>query len=282
MTLTQVYLQGKRLLTEVEVDSPAFDAMCIFKFCFGIDRQGLILHGNDIADERKSARFFELIHQRATSRPLQYILGAWEFMGVEFKVGEGILIPRGDTEALVSKVLSLIEDIKNPKILDLCTGPGPIAITLAKRRVDASVFAVELSEVALRYLQANINLNAAENVTPLRFDVLLDADKFNFNGFDIIVSNPPYIATSELKSLQKEVLSEPQMALNGGSDGLVFYHAIAKNWVKLLLRGGYLCVEVGIGQALAVADIFKAAGLDSIEVVRDLNGIDRVVTAKKL
>lgn len=282
MTLMQVYLQGKRLLTKAEVDSPAFDAMCIFKFCFGIDRQGLILHGNDVADGKKSARFFELIHQRATRRPLQYILGSWEFMGVEFKVGEGVLIPRDDTEVLVSEVLTLIEDVKNPKILDLCAGPGTIAITLANHRVDASVFAVELSEVALRYLQANINLNAAENVTPLRFDVLLDADKFNFNGFDIIVSNPPYIATSELKSLQKEVLSEPQMALNGGSDGLVFYHAIAKNWVKLLLRGGYLCVEVGIGQALAVADIFKAAGLDSIEVVRDLNGIDRVVTAKKL
>ncbi len=282
MTLMQVYLQGKRLLTKAEVDSPAFDAMCIFKFCFGIDRQGLILHGNDVADGKKSARFFELIHQRATRQPLQYILGSWEFMGVEFKVGEGVLIPRDDTEVLVSEVLTLIEDVKNPKILDLCAGPGTIAITLANHRVDASVFAVELSEVALRYLQANINLNAAENVTPLRFDVLLDADKFNFNGFDIIVSNPPYIATSELKSLQKEVLSEPQMALNGGSDGLVFYHAIAKNWVKLLLRGGYLCVEVGIGQALAVADIFKAAGLDSIEVVRDLNGIDRVVTAKKL
>ncbi len=282
MTLTQVYLQGKRLLTEAEVDSSAFDAMCIFKFCFGIDRQGLILHGNDAADERKSARFFELIHQRATSRPLQYILGAWEFMGVEFKVGEGVLIPRDDTEALVSKVLSLIEDVKKPKILDLCAGPGTIAITLAKFRVDASVFAVELSEVALRYLQANINLNAVENVTPLRFDVLLDADKFNFNEFDIIVSNPPYIATSELKSLQKEVLSEPQMALDGGSDGLMFYRAIAENWVKFLCRGGYLCVEVGLGQALAVADMFKAVGLDSIEVIRDLNGIDRVVTTKKL
>lgn len=281
MTLTQVYLQGKRLLTEDEVDSPAFDAMCIFKFCFGIDRQGLILHGNDVADEKKSARFFEFIHQRAKRRPLQYILGSWEFMGIEFKVGEGVLIPRGDTEILVSEVLALTKDIKKPKILDLCAGPGTIAITLANHRVDASVFAVELSEVAIRYLHENINLNAAKNVTPLRFDVLFDADKFNFNGFDIIVSNPPYIATSELKNLQKEVLNEPQMALNGGSDGLVFYRAIAENWVKFLRQGGYLCVEVGIGQALAVADIFKAAGLDSIEVVRDLNGIDRVVIAKK-
>lgn len=281
MTLTQVYLQGNRLLTRAKVDSPAFDAMCIFKFCLGFDRQGLILHGNDIADEKKSARFFELIYQRAKGRPLQYILGSWEFMGIEFKVGEGVLIPRGDTEVLVSEVLALTKDIKKPKILDLCAGPGTIAITLAKFRVDASVFAVELSEVALRYLQKNINLNAVENITPLRFDVLFDADKFNFNEFDIIVSNPPYIATSELKSLKKEVLNEPQMALDGGSDGLMFYRAIAENWVKFLRRGGYLCVEVGIGQALAVADIFKAAGLDNIEVIRDLSGIDRVVIAKK-
>ncbi len=281
MTLTQVYLQGNRLLTRAEVDSPAFDAMCIFKFCLGFDRQGLILHGNDIADEKKSARFFELIYQRAKGRPLQYILGSWEFMGIEFKVGEGVLIPRGDTEVLVSKVLALIEDVKKSKILDLCAGPGTIAITLAKFRVYASVFAVELSEVALRYLQENINLNAVENITPLRFDVLFDADKFNFNEFDIIVSNPPYIATSELKSLQKEVLNEPQMALDGGSDGLMFYRAIAESWTKFLHQGGYLCVEVGIGQALAVADIFKAAGLDNIEVIRDLSGIDRVVIAKK-
>lgn len=282
MTLTQVYLQGKRLLTEAEVDFPAFDAMCIFKFCLGLDRQGLILRGNDAADERKSARFFELIHQRATRRPLQYILGAWEFMGIEFKVGEGVLIPRNDTEVLVSEIFTLTKNIKKPKILDLCAGPGTIAITLAKRRVDASVFAVELSEVALKYLQKNINLNGVENVTPLCFDVLFDADKFNFNGFDIIVSNPPYIATSELKNLQKEVLSEPRMALDGGSDGLMFYRAIAENWAKFLCRGGYLCVEVGIGQALAVADMFKASGLDNIEVIRDLSGIDRVVIAKKL
>lgn len=282
MTLTQVYLQGKRLLIESGIDSPSFDAMCIFKFCFGIDRQDLILHGNDIAEEKISAKFFELIDQRAKRRPLQYIIGSWEFMDVEFKVGEGVLIPRDDTEVLVAEVLALIGAIKKPKILDLCAGPGTIAISLAKRRMDASVFALELSEVALKYLQENIILNAVKNVTPLRFDVLLDADKFNFDGFDIIVSNPPYIATSELQSLQREVLNEPLMALDGGSDGLIFYRAIAENWVKVLIPGGYLCVEVGVGQACAVVDIFKAAGLDSIEVIRDLNGFERVVVAKKL
>lgn len=282
MTLTQVYLQGKQLLTAAEVDSPAFDAMCIFKFCFGMDRQGLILHGNDIAEGKKSANFFGLIDQRAKRRPLQYIIGAWKFMGIEFNLGEGVLIPRDDTEILVLKVLTLIKSITKPKILDLCAGPGTIAITLAKRRVDASVFALELSEVALKYLQKNINLNVVKNVTPLRFDVLLDADKFNFDGVDIIVSNPPYITTSELKSLQKEVLNEPRIALDGGPDGLVFYRAIAESWAKFLTPGGYLCVEVGLGQAFAVADIFKAASLDCIEVISDLNGIDRVVVAKKL
>lgn len=282
MTLTQVYLQGKRLLTESGIDSPAFDAMCIFKFCFGMGRQGLILHGSNIADGKKSAKFFEMIDQRSKRRPLQYIIGAWEFMGVEFKLGEGVLIPRDDTEVLVSEILALTKTIKKPKLLDLCAGPGTIAITFAKRRVDASVFALELSEVALKYLQQNINLNAVKNVTPLPFDVLFDADKFNFDGFDIIVSNPPYIATSELKRLQKEVLNEPLMALDGGSDGLMFYRAIAENWVKFLRPGGHLCVEVGFGQAFAVLDIFKSAGLDSIEIIRDLNGINRVVIAKKL
>ena len=281
MTLTQVYLQGKKLLNEAGVASPAFDAMCIFKLCFGFDRQELILHGNDIANEKKSTKFFKFIAQRAKGQPLQYILGSWAFMVFEFKIGEGVFIPRDDTEVLVAKVLALIKSIKKPKILDLCAGPGTIAITLSKYRLDASIFAVELSDVALKYLRGNMGLNGVENLTPLRFDVLLDADKFNFEGFDIIVSNPPYIATSDLKNLQKEVLNEPRMALDGGSDGLMFYRIIAENWVKFLSNGGYVAVEVGLGQALAVADIFKAASLRDIEVIRDLNNIERVVIAKK-
>lgn len=281
MTLNEVYLQGKKILSEAYCDAPAFDAMRIFEMCFGLSRQDVILTRNAFADEVKAAKFFELIRQRATGRPLQYMLGRWNFMGNEFKVREGVLVPRDDTEVVVKAALDCIKNINAPRVLDLCTGPGTIAITLAKQRPDATIVAVELSDVALHYLKENIALNEVKNVIPVQFDVLLGADSFEYDDFDIIVSNPPYIPTSDLKGLQLEVQNEPQMALDGGTDGLIFYQAIAQSWTKCLKKGVHLCVEVGQGQANDVKSIFEEAGLVDITIKRDLNSIDRVVQAKK-
>ncbi len=281
MTLNEVYLIGKKILSEAGCDAPAFDAMRIFEMCFGLSRQDVILTRNAFADETKAAKFFELIRQRASGRPLQYILGRWNFMGNEFKVGEGVLVPRDDTEVVVNAALDCIKDVNSPRILDLCAGPGTIAITLAKQRREATVVAAELSDVALCYLKENIALNGVKNVIPVQFDVLLDADPFEYDDFEIIVSNPPYIPTSDLKGLQLEVQNEPQMALDGGIDGLIFYRAIAQSWTKCLKKGGHLCVEVGQGQANDVKAIFEEAGLADIAIKRDLNNIERVVQAKK-
>ncbi len=281
MTLNEVYLQGKKILSEAGCDAPAFDAMRIFEMCFGLSRQDVILKRNTLADEAKAANFFEVIRQRATGRPLQYILGRWSFMGNEFKVGEGVLVPRDDTEVVVNAALECIKDVNAPRILDLCAGPGTIAITLAKQRPDATIVAVELSDIALCYLKENIALNGVKNVTPVQFDVLLGASSFEYDAFDIIVSNPPYIPTSDLKGLQIEVQKEPQMALDGGEDGLIFYRAIARDWTKRLKKGGHLCVEVGQGQANGVKAIFEEAGLADIAIKRDLNNIERVVMVKK-
>ena len=281
MTLNEVYLRGKKILSQACCDAPAFDAMRIFEMCFGLSRQDVILTRNTFADEVKAAKFFELIRQRASGRPLQYILGRWNFMGNEFKVGEGVLVPRDDTEVLVNAALDCIKDVNSPGILDLCTGPGTIAITLAKQRPDATIVAVELSDVALCYLKENVALNEVKNVIPVQFDVLLGANSFEYDDFDIIVSNPPYIPTSDLKNLQIEVKKEPQMALDGGDDGLKFYRAIARDWTKCLKKDGPLCVEVGQGQANDVKSIFKKAGLDNIAIKHDLSNIERVVVAKK-
>ena len=146
---------------------------------------------------------------------------------------------------------------------------------------DATIVAVELSDVALHYLKETIALNEVKNVIPVQFDVLLGADSFEYDDFDIIVSNPPYIPTSDLKNLQIEVQKEPRMALDGGDDGLIFYRAIARDWTKCLKKDGPLCVEVGQGQANDVKSIFEEAGLVDITIKRDLNSIDRVVQAKK-
>ena len=282
MTLNEVYLKGKNILKNAKIDSFAFDAMKIFEFCFNFDRQDIILYRNTEAEPKKVLNFFELINQRANGRPLQYILGNWNFMDSTFTVGEGVLIPRDDTEVLVNEVLAQISTTKAPQILDLCAGAGTISISLAQKRDDAKIFAAELSDIALKYLKMNINLNEVKNVTQIKLDVLFATNKLNFEKFDVIVSNPPYIPTVDLNSLQKEVLYEPKMALDGGDDGLKFYRAIAKNWSRFLKKTGCICVEIGIGQANNVVDIFKCANFKNIRVKKDLNGIERVITAKNL
>ena len=282
MTLNEVYLRGKNVLATAKIEAPAFDAMQIFEKCFKLTRQDIIVSRSAVADVEKTRHFFKLIEERAAGRPLQYILGTWSFMDVNFKVGEGVLIPRDDTEVLVNAVLAQIKNVRAPKILDLCAGPGTIAITLAKKPPDANVVAVELSEIALNYLHENLSLNSVTNVEVVPFDVLSDISKFPFSEFDVIVSNPPYIPSEDLKMLQKEVQHEPKLALDGGFDGLKFYRAIAKSWTCLLKKSGYICVEVGQGQANDVAGIFENNNLTNIQIFQDLADIDRDVVAQKL
>lgn len=277
MTLNEIYLQGKKILKDAEIKTFSFDTMKIFEFCFNFDRQDIILYKNNVADVQKTQIFFKLINQRAKGRPLQYILGTWNFMDAEIKVGDGVLIPRDDTEVLVNTVLKRLTDIKKPKILDLCAGPGTISISLAQKLANAQIFAVELSEIAINYLKSNIKLNKVENVIPIKFDVLSEKPGFKFEYFDVIVSNPPYIPTADLETLQKEVRYEPKMALDGGADGLKFYRAITENWHEFLKKSGYLCVEIGFGQANDVIKMFNKAEFKNIEAIKDLNGIYRVI-----
>lgn len=280
MTLNEIYLYGKKELIKAGIESSAFDAMQIFNFCFNLNRQDIIKDRFRLAEEKKAKQFLKFIEERAQGRPLQYILGHWSFMDTEFEVGEGVLIPREDTEVLVKAVLSQIERIKNPQILDLCAGPGTVSITLAKKRKDANILAIEISEIALNYLKNNIKKNNIKNVTPISFDVFKKVETLGFKDVDIIVSNPPYIPTKDLKGLQKEVQHEPMLALDGGEEGLNFYYAIAQNWVKLLKEKGIICVEIGQGQSKRVIEIFKRCGISDIEAKKDINGIDRVICGR--
>lgn len=279
MTLNEVYLKGKNILKKAKIYSYQFDAMKIFEFCFNFDRNNIILYKDINADKQKTLKFFKLIYQRKNGRPLQYILGCWPFMDAKIKVGEGVLIPRDDTEVLVNSTLLKLKNIKNPKILDLCAGPGTISISLAKKRPDANIIALEISSAALKYLYKNIIFNKVKNVTPIQFDLFYDLSNFNLKNFDLIVSNPPYIATKEIAKLQKEISYEPLIALDGGSDGLKFYRAIATKWCTILKKSGYLCVEIGYGQSAKILNIFEKANLKNFNVIKDLNGIERVIIA---
>ena len=282
MTLSEAYNIGKKILEDANIESSSFDAMCIFNKCFEVDRMSLVEKRNINVSEEKLETFFSSLNERKNGRPLQYILGSWSFMGNDFFVGEGVLIPRDDTEVLVRQALKSIENIKSPKILDLCAGSGTVCISLAKERKDAKVTAVELSDIAFKYLEKNIVKNATFNITALKKDIFSRDFNFLENEFDIIVSNPPYIPSEEINNLQKEVKLEPTLALDGGNDGLKFYKEILNYWTLFLKSSGKICVEIGFDQGKKVSQLFRNANLYDIIVYKDINNCDRAVCGTKI
>lgn len=282
MTLQEIYLKGKQILEKSNIESASFDAIQILKKIFNVNRSDLIVKKDIIVSNDQTQNFFNLIKQRANGRPLQYIIGIWEFMGLNFEVGEGVLIPRDDTEVLVNESIQSLDGIKSPKVVDLCSGSGIIAITIAKALKDSQVQAIEISDTAYEFLKRNIQLNNADNVSPLHADIFDPTLHKNISNIDLIVSNPPYIPTKDIDNLQKEVKSEPLIALDGGSDGLRFYKLFIRDWISKLKVGGKISVEVGFNQAESVANLFyKCNMLENIKTVKDINNIERVVSAQK-
>lgn len=294
MTLQEVYQQGKKFLEQAGIESPAFDAICLFHKVFGMDRQALILKGNEAAHEEKAEIYAQLIRLRAEKKPLQYLLGSWEFMDFSLKVGEGVLIPREETELLVYTAVNKwkqdrCKTLEKPVVVDLCAGTGAVGIGIYKLLPTAEVFCVEKYEKALFYLQENI-LQHGDHIHIVTADVLSERSVFlqswaqqtgeflEQQGIDLLVSNPPYIAQAELETLQEEVKREPQTALDGGKDGLKFYRAIVENWLPFLKKEGIIVVEIGQDQGSAVSNLFQQASLKEIEVWKDFNGLDRVVS----
>jgi len=255
----------------------AFEAEQLFCHVTGWRRHDLPHMGGQAAPKELVRRLEDLCRRRSEGEPLQYLLEEWEFYGLPFHVGEGVLIPRADTETLVDAALACAEGCGEPRILDLCSGSGAVAVALAHRLPSAHVTAVELSEGACAYLEKNIRRNGV----PVR---MVQADIFAYEpdgAVDILTANPPYIPSAELDTLQEEVRREPGMALDGGADGLRFYRGIAGRFCPHLREGGAVCLEIGMGQEEAVAEILQRAGCREIGQHRDLGGIIRVVTARK-
>jgi release factor glutamine methyltransferase len=277
MTLREIYQEGKNMLCSAKNDNAAFDAICLFQKAFGLDRQALILHSTEFANDTKAKEYLKLINERASGRPLQYILGKWPFMELELLVGEGVLIPREETELLVHTAAGCLKNITIPQIIDLCAGTGAVALGLASLIPRAQITAVELYDQAFDFLKQNQLKTGLKNVMPVQLDMLDEQSAEQFSELDCIVSNPPYVTADELPTLQAEVRREPRTALDGGVDGLAFYRAIAKYWLPKLKCGGYAAAEVGEGQAHEVEMMFKTAGLANIHILPDFNGIARVV-----
>ena len=265
-------------LTEAGCEDAAFDARCLLEDFGGLPR-GHAADDTPLTPEQEVVLATALT-QRTEGRPLQYILGEWDFLSLTLKVGEGVLIPRPDTELLCEVAAEQLRGVTAPRVLDLCAGSGCVGLGVASLHPDAVVTEVELSDTALGYLKENVLHYPDYAVTIRQANVLTDFDAFD-GPYDAILSNPPYIPTADLATLQKEVQREPQMALDGDADGLKFYRTIAEHWCDKLSPDGFVAVEVGIGQAEDVAALFAAQGLENTGIYPDLAGIPRVVLARK-
>lgn len=274
-SIFEAYNHCKKELLKAGVEDVGLESRMIIRHITGYNNAQILTHYTEKLTPFQENNLIALIHQRSVRYPLQYIFGTWNFYGLEFKVGPGVLIPRDDTETLVDTALEFLENKPNADVLDLCAGSGCIGITVADRFKDAKVTLVEKYNEAFTYLEKNIAQNNAENATAVLGDVL-EGDMAD-GKYDIILSNPPYITRDELALMSPETKFEPETALFAEGDGLVFYRTIAEKYKKSLKKGGKLCFEVGFTQSAAVCEILREAGFSNVDVKKDLEGIERVV-----
>ena len=271
--LKDLYLKLRGILSEAEIEAPELEARLLIEGVTGMNRASQIANSNSEISGEIQEKLISMAQKRAEHLPLQYILGKWSFMGFEFKVGEGVLIPRDDTEVLVGLCLDYLKASDGKTALDLCAGSGAISVALDKL-ANADVTAVELSDKAYNFLLENIK---GTNIKPHKGDIFECYRDFEAKSFDLIASNPPYIKTAEIEALQTEVGYEPKTALDGGADGLDFYRAIARRWTPLLKSGGAMAFELGEGQAEYVGGLMADHGYINIKTAKDLGGTDRAI-----
>ena len=280
MKLWELYQLGvQELSTNMDEGTASFETYCLLEHLFGWNRHEVQLCRDFPVAELMEQRFTSLLERRKNGYPLQYLLGSWEFWGYEFAVGEGVLIPRADTETLCEAVLEAAKDFEAPVIADLCSGSGCLPVVFSKEIAHAKqIYGVELSEEALPYFKKNVELNECKKLTVLHQDVL---NWIPPEPLHIISSNPPYLSYEEMEELQTEVTYEPKMALEAPENGLFFYRVLSHRYLEFLVEGGVLAFEVGWTQADAVAALMEEAGYHQIEIIRDLGGNQRVVLGRK-
>lgn len=277
--MQNVFLRLKNKLEEAGILGASFELRQIFSTVTGDSHYEIRLE-NEFTDEQ-IVRVEELVDRRIAGEPLQYLLGEWDFMGLTFSLGEGVLIPRPETELLCEQGFDFLETrpLTKRRVLDLCCGTGCIGISAAKYIPGAEVTCVDKYDAPLAYTKKNALDNGVE-VTLVKGDALLPPGE-GMGLFDLILTNPPYILTGDLDTLQREVRHEPREALDGGADGLDFYRAITAYWVESLAPDGALMAEIGVGESEAVKELFLSAGLTHVRVIDDYCGIPRVVRGEK-
>lgn len=276
MTYRECYEQGCRTLQAAGIEEAALDARLLLEAVCGTDRNDLLVHGEQPVSPEAEEKYLNWIRQRAEHIPLQQLTGEQGFMGLTFNVNEHVLIPRQDTEILVEEVLKELHD--GMRVLDMCTGSGCILLSLLHYSNDCEGLGVDLSAEALEVAGRNVlkvlTPEKAEHAHFLQSDLFEKVE----GKFEIIVSNPPYIASAEVEKLMPEVRDhEPRMALDGTEDGLYFYRRIIEEAGKHLVSSGMLFFEIGYDQGQAVSELMRTEGYCEVQVVQDYAGLDRVV-----
>lgn len=277
-TIEELINTGTIALKDKGIDTARLDAELLLGNVIKKNRIYLITNKEEEVIKEKADKYFNLIEKRRNRMPVKYILNECEFMGIDFYVEEGVLIPRGDTEILVSEVLENIEENEQKQLCDLCCGSGAIGISLAHLRKNIKVDLIDYYPIPQKVTQINIEKNnVGDRASFIKSDLLNEAIE-NEKKYDVIVSNPPYIEEEEINNLMDDVKKyEPHTALNGGIDGLDFYRKIVEQSKKVLNDNGILAFEIGYNQGEAVSLLMKENNFKDVKVVKDFASLDRVV-----
>ena len=279
MTIKQALIKGVTVLKLEKISTPKLKARLLLQYVLKKPRQYLIVYDNQQLTDKEEQEYLKYVELLTQGEPIEHITHQKEFMKLNFYVDENVLIPRQDTEVLVEEVIKIAKKIKAKKILDLCTGSGAIAISLAKYLENIQLTALDISGKALDIAIANAkNNHVQDKITFVESNLFQDLGQ---EKYDIIVSNPPYIRRKEIETLDKEVRREPRLALDGGEDGLDFYRNIIDKGYEYLKYGGYICLEIGYDQKEEVMKIIKDKK-QYIETYckKDLYDNDRVIVTK--
>ena len=283
-TYNEIYLIARRRLRAAGIEAHDLEARLICSFAAGKTREEFFNASRFyVMDNAISESVDDMIERRLAGEPVAYLVGEWEFYGLPIIVNDSVLIPRVDTELLAEQAINLIRRRSGKtRLLDLCTGSGCLGIAVAVNSPNCRVVMADNSKKALILCRENMLINrATRNATAIEADAL-EKPPALLGIFDVIICNPPYIPTDDLKNLDASVKDyEPLAALDGGSDGLDFYRAVSENWQALLKEGGHLAFECGVDQAPAVREIMDYSGLRNLRTYVDTLGIERVVVGRK-
>ncbi len=280
-TIKSLLKKGVSILKEANSDNPILDGEVLLAYVLAVSKEKLIADRDSAVSGNDADSYLEVIEERASGKPVQYITGKQEFMGLNFNVGPGVLIPRGDTEIIVERIIKLLEGKETSRIADLCTGCGAIGISLAYYIKDSFLYMTDISKAALGYCRYNaVKIGVEKRIKVMEGDLTapLFSDKLE-GELDVLVSNPPYISKKEIDKLPVSVgRYEPRLALYGGEEGFDCYEKIIKDAPKLLKKGGILIFEIGYNQGHTIKEMIEKAGFfEGIELEKDLAGYDRCV-----